>query len=139
MPSLGLKKEVSFDLRGGPIKTPRLDAKTIISQAKKFQDYDLGGHNPLHDVRYAMGSGMSNNFNQLDLNKKIVSFAKNRNSVSIKSNRTMIMNDHRGSHVTSSARRDEITRGFHERTVKMGINQPFKINSLDYESKKKGL
>ena len=51
----------------------------------------------------------------------------------------MVLNDHRGSHVTSSARRDEITRGFHERTVKMGINQPFKINALDYESKKKTL
>lgn len=37
----------------------------------------------------------------------------------------------------SSVRKDEITKGFHDRIIRNGISEPFKINSLDYESKKK--
>jgi hypothetical protein len=50
-------------------QTPRLDAKEIISQAKRFQDYELGGHG-VQKNRVPYGSAL-NNFNIVDLKKKI--------------------------------------------------------------------
>ena len=81
--------------------TPRLDAKTIISYAKKFQDYELGGHQPLGSSRVPIGS-VSNNLNQLEMNRKIVSFAKSRNSANIvRSNLAGVLNDQRGTYIKS--------------------------------------
>ena len=67
-------------------KTPRLDAKTIISYAKNFQDYEHGEGQNQAFTRNGRGSigQMSGGLNQYEINKKIASFAKSRNSVNIK-------------------------------------------------------
>ena len=58
------KKDIMMNT-GSMRNTPRLDAQTIISYAKKFQDYDYGGHNPLKTgTRMPIGS-VPSTFNQL--------------------------------------------------------------------------
>ena len=66
-------------------KTPRLDAQTIISYAKNFQDYDNGATQQAF-ARNGRGSigQMNGPLNQFEINKKIASFAKSRNSVNVK-------------------------------------------------------
>ena len=85
LPSIGSASKKEPNINMAPVReNPRLDARTIISYAKNFQDYDLGGHKPLvTGTRVPIGS-MPSTLNQLDINKKIASFAKSRNSVNVK-------------------------------------------------------
>lgn len=56
------------------------------------------------------------------MNRKIVSFAKSRNSVNVKtSNLAGLLNDARGTLVRGQGVQPLITKDFHERTTKMGI------------------
>ena len=72
--------------------------------------------------------------NQLELNRKIVSFAKSRNSVNIKrSNLTGVMNDARGTLIRGQGVKSIITKDFHERTTLVGIKDPFAINAIAME------
>ena len=49
--------------------TARLNAKRIINQAKRFQDYDFNGHRE-NISRIGMGSGL-NNMKIVDIKAKI--------------------------------------------------------------------
>ena len=74
------------------------------------------------------------------MNKKIVSFAKSRNSANIvRSNMIGVINDQRGSYIKSSGYKQDITKDFIERTFKMGIKDPFTINTIAFEQTKKDL
>jgi len=58
----------------------------------------------------------------MEMNRKIVSFAKSRNSVNVKtSNLAGLLNDARGTLVRGQGVQPLITKDFHERTTKMGI------------------
>jgi hypothetical protein len=115
----------SKDLRYNP--STRLDAKKIIANAKRFQDYDLGGHG-LNDQRIPYGSSL-NNFSILDIKKRIQnSLKESRNSVAIKSlapldangsptNISKFRSDMRGAYMKDNAYRMEFTRGHVERTI----------------------
>ena len=65
--------------------TQRLGARRIINQAKRFQEYNLGGHGVVKN-RVEMGSGLSN-MNILDMQAKIqdqIQRSKNLSAVKMK-------------------------------------------------------
>ena len=76
----------------------------------------------------------------MELNRKIVSFAKSRNSVNIKrTNLTGVLNDARGTLVRGQGRQQLITKDFHERTTKVGITDPFAVNTIAMETTRKNI
>ena len=76
----------------------------------------------------------------MEINRKIVNFAKSRNSVNVKrSNMIGVMNDARGTLIKGQGVQALITKGFHERTTKMGINDPFASHTIAMESTRKKL
>jgi hypothetical protein len=49
------------------------------------------------------------------------------------------MNDARGTYIRDQGVKDLITKNFHERSTMVGIDDPFRINTLTMESKRSHL
>ena len=97
-------------------RTERLDAKKIIYQAKRFQDYDLGGFTLNHT---RLKNVVNSNYTKVALESKLhKAFHKSRGSVGAKLLPTLITKDESSSsRFNTHNRKALLTKGHHERSV----------------------